>query len=225
MATRYFTPQTFRFLQDLEKNNNRSWFQENKSRYEKDIKEPALQFIEDFEPKLAKISPHFHAGRRSFFRIYRDTRFSKDKSPYKTHAGIQFRHEACGNDVHAPGFYLHIEPGHSGVGCGIWRPDSKSLLQIREAIVEEPAKWKRAKGAKRFNETFELGGDSLKTAPRGFDKEHPLVEDLRRKDFVGWTKLSQKTVTSPDFLDDFAATCGAAVPFQRWLCDAIGVAF
>jgi uncharacterized protein (TIGR02453 family) len=225
MATRYFTPQTFRFLQDLEKNNNRSWFQENKSRYEKDIKEPALQFIEDFEPRLMKISPHFHAGRRSFFRIYRDTRFSKDKSPYKTHVGIQFRHEACGNDVHAPGFYLHIEPGHSGVGCGIWRPDSKSLLQIREAIVEAPAKWKRAKGAKRFNDTFELGGDSLKTAPRGFGKEHPLIEDLRRKDFVGWTKLSQKTVTGPDFLDDFAATCGAAVPFQRWLCDAVGVAF
>jgi uncharacterized protein (TIGR02453 family) len=152
MATRYFTPKTFRFLQDLEKNNNRPWFTENKGRYEKELKEPALRFIEDFESRLMKISPHFHAGRRSFFRIHRDTRFSKDKSPYKTYAGIQFRHEARGSDVHAPGFYLHIQPGHSGVGCGMWHPDSKSLSKIREAIVEEPAKWKRARVDRGFPE-------------------------------------------------------------------------
>ena len=224
MATRYFTPATFRFLKDLKENNNRPWFQENKDRYEKELKEPALRFIEGFEGHLAKISPHIHAGPRSFFRIYRDTRFSKDKSPYKTYAGIQFRHEA-GKDVHAPGFYLHIEPGQSGVGCGMWHPDSKSLLKVRESIVDEPAKWKRAKGAKRFKETFELAGDSLKTAPRGFDKEHPLIEDLRRKDFIGWTSLSQKAVTSPDFLAEFTSICRAAAPFQRWLCEAIGVAF
>ena len=122
MATRYFTPGTFEFLEELEENNNRPWFEQNKSRYEEELKGPALRFIEDFEGRLVKISPHFHAGRRSLFRIHRDTRFSKDKSPYKTYAGMQFRHEAAGNDVHAPGFYLHIQPGHSGVGCGVWRP-------------------------------------------------------------------------------------------------------
>ncbi len=223
MADRYFTPATFRFLKELKENNNRPWFQENKGRYEKDLKEPALRFIEDFDEKLRKISPHFHAGRRSFFRIYRDTRFSKDKSPYKTHAGIQFRHEACGSDVHAPGFYLHIEPGQSFVGCGIWRPDSKSLLEIREAIVKDPAKWKRAKSAKRFREAFDLEGDSLKTHPRGFDPDHPMIEDLRRKDFIGVTMVSQKTVTGPDFLAEFTAMCRAAAPFQKWLCEAVGV--
>ncbi len=225
MADRYFTPATFRFLKELKENNNRPWFQESKSRYEKDLKEPALRFIEDFDDKLRKISPHFHAGRRSFFRIYRDTRFSKDKSPYKTHAGIQFRHEACGSDVHAPGFYLHIEPGQSFVGCGMWRPDSKSLLEIREAIVEDPAKWKRAKNAKRFRETFDLEGDSLKTHPRGFDPDHPMIEDLRRKDFIGGTMVSQKTITGPDFLAEFTAMCRAASPFQKWLCEAVGVAW
>jgi uncharacterized protein (TIGR02453 family) len=107
----------------------------------------------------------------------------------------------------------------------MWHPDSKSLSKIREAIVEEPAKWKRARDAKRFKETFELTGDSLKTAPRGFDMEHPLIEDLRRKDFIGWTSLSQKAIMDPEFLGDFTATCRAAVPFQRWLCDAVGVAF
>jgi uncharacterized protein (TIGR02453 family) len=225
MAGKHFTPASFRFLKELKENNNRPWFQKNKARYENDLKAPALAFVEDFEGELAKISPHFHAGRRSFFRIYRDTRFSKDKSPYKTYAGIQFRHEACGSDVHAPGFYLHLEPRHSFVGCGMWQPDSKSLLKIRESIVEEPAKWKRAKNAKRFAEAFELEGDSLKTAPRGFDRDHPLIEDLRRKDFIGATRLSQKAVTDAGFLGEFSALCRAAAPFQRWLCESIGVAY
>ena len=225
MAGAYFTPASFRFLKELKENNNRPWFQKNKGRYEKDLKEPALAFIEDFGGELAKISPHFHAGSRSFFRIYRDTRFSKDKSPYKTYAGIQFRHEACGNDVHAPGFYLHLEPKHSFVGCGMWHPDSKSLVKIRDSIVEEPAKWKRVKTGKRFTESFELEGDSLKTAPRGFDKDHPLIEDLRRKDFIGVARLSQKAVTDAAFLDEFTGLCRAAAPFQRWLCEAIGVAY
>ena len=225
MANRYFTPATFRFLRELEKNNNRPWFEKNKASYEKDLKEPALRFIEDFGDKLAGISPHFHAGRRSLFRIYRDTRFSKDKSPYKTYAGIQFRHEARGNDVHAPGFYLHIQPGHSGTGCGIWRPDSRTLLRIREAIVEDSPRWKRARDAKGFRATYELAGDSLKTAPRGFDADHPLIEDLRRKDFIGWTALSEKAISAPTFLNDFTAICRAGAPFQRWLCGALGVEY
>ncbi len=127
--------------------------------------------------------------------------------------------------MHAPGFYLHLEPKHSFVGCGMWHPDSKSLLKIRESIVEEPAKWKRAKNAKRFAATFELEGDSLKTAPRGFAKDHPLIEDLRRKDFIAVNRLSQRTVTDDGFLAEFAALCRAAAPFQRWLCEAIGVAY
>jgi uncharacterized protein (TIGR02453 family) len=225
MSARYFTPATFRFLRELGENNDRPWFEANKDRYEREVKRPALRFIEDFESDLAAISPRFRAGPRSLFRIHRDTRFSGDKSPYKTHVGIQFRHEARGQDVHAPGFYLHVEPGRCGIGCGIWRPDSRSLLRIREAIVEDPAKWKRAKGARDFRNRFELGGESLKTAPRGFDAQHPLIEDLRRKDFVGWARLSQRTVTGPAFLGEFAAFCRAAGPLQRWLCDALGIPF
>lgn len=225
MANWYFTPATFRFLEELAQNNSKPWFEENKARYEKDLKAPALRFIEDFADRLARISPHFRAGRRSLFRIYRDTRFSRDKSPYKTHAGIQFRHEARASDVHAPGFYLHIQPGHCGTGCGIWHPDSKALLRIREAIVEDPASWKRARNAESFRQRFELSGDALKTAPRGFDKDHPLIEDLRRKDFIGWTHLSRSVVTAPGFLDEFAAICRAGAPLQRWLCGALGVAY
>ncbi len=223
-AERYFTPATFRFLRELAANNERPWFLANADRYDKWLKEPALRFIEDLDPRLEKVSPRFVVGPRSLFRIYRDTRFSKDKSPYKSHAGIQFRHELA-KDVHAPGFYLHLEPSHSFAGAGIWHPDSSSLTKIREAIVEDPASWKRAKNAKRFRETFELTGDSLKTRPRGFDPDHPLIEDLRRKDFIGIVRLTEKEITAAGFLARFVELCRAAVPLQRFLCGAVGVPF
>ena len=227
-ASPYFTPATFSFLRDLAKNNNREWFGDHKDRYENHVKEPALRFIVDVGPKLDKISPHFRADPRanggSLFRIYRDTRFSKDKTPYKTHTGIQFRHEAA-KDVHAPGFYLHIHPKEIFVGIGIWHPDSKTLKEIRQAIVDDPAAWKRVKNGKAFKAQFELGGDSLVRAPKGFDPEHPLIEDLRRKDFIAASRLTQKDVTGPDFLKTFIARCRAAGPLQKWLCGAVGVSY
>ncbi len=227
-AQRYFTPGTFSFLRDLARNNNRDWFNENKARYERHVKDPAVRFIVDVGPALNKISPHFRADPRanggSLFRIYRDTRFSKDKTPYKTHTGIQFRHEA-GKDVHAPGFYLHIHPKEIFVGVGIWHPDAKTLRRIRDRIVDDPSGWKRARGAKAFKAHFELGGDSLVRAPKGYDPEHPLIEDLRRKDFIAGSGMTQKDVTSPDFLKIFVARCRAAGPLQKWLCGAVGVAY
>jgi uncharacterized protein (TIGR02453 family) len=121
----YFTPATFKFLSQLASNNEREWFYANKNRYVSAVQDPALQFIADFAPKLAGISQHFVADPRSqggsLFRIYRDTRFSKDKTPYKTHVAMRFGHVA-GLGVHAPGFYLHIEPGSSYAGVGLWRP-------------------------------------------------------------------------------------------------------
>ena len=224
----YFTPATFKFLRDLAANNTRDWFAENKSRYEDKVKEPALRFIADFAPHLKKISPHFRADPRanggSLFRIYRDTRFSKDKTPYKTVTGIHFRHDLA-KDAHAPGFYLHIQPGNVFMGAGIWHPDGPTLRKIRESIVEDGTAWKRAKNAKAFSSQFKLEGDSLVRAPKGFDPEHALIEDLRRKDFIGVTSLTQKAVTQPDFMKEFTRLCRASAPYQRWLCRAVGVDF
>ena len=225
-STARIGPEILRFLEQLAKNNNRQWFQENKDRYETEVREPLLKFIEAFEPRLEKISPHFIADARktggSLFRIYRDTRFSHDKRPYKTHAGVQFRHERA-KDVHAPGFYLHIEPKQAFVGVGIWHPDSDTLKLLRDAIVENPAKWKRAKSAKAFAAEFELAGDSLKRAPKGYDPDHPLIEDLRRKDFIAVTKLKDKDLLAPAFLDRFTKSCTAAKPFMRFLAEACGL--
>lgn len=223
-----FRPALFQFVRDLAANNRREWFQANKARYEDDVKDPALTFISDFGPHLAKISPHFLAIPKaqggSLFRIYRDTRFGKDKTPYKTHVGIQFRHEQA-KDAHAPGFYLHLEPRGSFVGAGLWHPDGPALKAIRRAIDTDRAGWKRARNAKAFASRFELAGDSLKTAPRDYDPEHPLIEDLRRKDFIGVTRISQKTVTAPGFVAEFAAICRDAVPLVRFLCRAADVPF
>ncbi len=224
----HFTDATFKFLEELAANNNRPWFEKNKPRYEEHVKEPAIRFITDFRPVLKKISTHFKADPRpvggSMFRIYRDTRFSKDKSPYKTYTGIQFRHD-LGKDAHAPGFYLHLEPKSVFIGLGCWHPDAASVRKIREAIVDDPAGLKRSTHAKKFTSRFELAGDSLVRHPRGFDPDHPLVDDLKRKDFIGVAPVPQKRVTQRGFLEEFAKSCGDGKGLMRFLCKAVDAPF
>ena len=136
----YFTPESFAFLRELRENNNRDWFAANKQRYEREVRDPALRFISDFGPHLLRIAPRLVADpRRSMFRIYRDTRFSRDKSPYKTHIGIHFFHEKAKAAASVPGFYLHISPGESFAAAGIWHPDPRSLGKVREAIAAKIA--------------------------------------------------------------------------------------
>ncbi len=225
-TTRHFTPATFAFLRDLAENNDREWFQAHKERYEQEVREPGLQFIRDFAPHLQKISPFFRADDRksggSMFRIFRDIRFSKDKSPYKTHTGIQFRH-VDGKDAHAPGFYLHLEPKRVFVGVGSWHPAGEALAMIRDRMVRHPDDWKKVVTNRAFARQFELTGDFLKRPPRGYDPDHPLVEDLKRKDFIGVTQLTQKAVTSPGFLEEYARSCRAGAPLMEFLCRAVGV--
>jgi len=225
---RHFTPKTFSFLEELAANNDRDWFKTNQDRYEAEVRQPALDFIADFAEPLMKISPHFVADPRkqggSLFRIHRDTRFSKDKTPYKTHTGMHFRHVATREDVHAPGFYLHLEPGECWVGVGLWRPSTDHAKAIRHAIHEDPAGWKKAAYAKRFTDAFELGdGNKLQRLPKEFDPDHPFAEDLKRRDFTAGSKLTQKQVTSTDFLDLFTDRCRTAKPFIGFLSTAIGV--
>jgi uncharacterized protein (TIGR02453 family) len=220
----YFSAETFRFLKDLKRNNERAWFAANKSRYEEHIKAPALRLIGDFAPALAQISPRFAATPRALYRIHKDTRFAKDKSPYKTHAGIHFRHERA-KDAHAPGFYLHLEPGTVFAGVGIWHPDAPALRRIREHIVERPDAWKRASRSKSFVAAFELEGDRLSRPPKGFDPDHPLLEDLKWKDYIGVATLDERFARGADLPKDLAKIFGAATPFMRFLCDGLGVPF
>lgn len=226
--TRSFRPALFTFLNDLAENNDRRWFADHKDRYERYVKDAGLQFIRDFEPYLHEISPHFVADDRtaggSLFRIYRDTRFSEDKTPYKTHLGIQFRHEAA-KDVHAPGFYLHLDPEGSFAGVGIWRPDGRSALAIRQAIVDRSKDWTGAMSDPDFASTYTLEGEALKRPPRGFPPDHPLVEDLKLKNFIATGTLSRKTATAPDFLEQYATMNRNAAGFMEFLAKSLGLPF
>jgi len=228
MVTRYFTPELFRFLRDLLANNNREWFKAHQDEYEGLVREPALDFITDMGDRLQEISPHFVADSRkvggSLFRIQRDTRFAKDKTPYKSNTGLQFRHESAG-DAHAPGFYLHLEPGNCFMGSGLWRPETKVAYEIRERIDEDQIGWTKATRSKKFKTTFDLVGDSLARPPRGYDADHRLIDDLKRKDFIASTKLTQKRVTSTGIADDFIDLCRTSAPLMRFLCEAVGLPF
>ncbi|MGA2067512.1 MAG: DUF2461 domain-containing protein [Thermoguttaceae bacterium] len=223
-----FRPALFEFLEQLADNNNRPWFQDNKRRYEVEVFEPALAFIRAFQPRLKRISPCFAASDRrvggSLMRVYRDTRFHKGGEPYKTNVGIQFRHEQ-GRDVHAPGFYVHVAPGECFLAVGLWRPDPVPLGQIRQAIVEWPGRWRRARDDRKFRRRFSLDGASLKRPPRGFPADHPCIEDIKRTDFIGVEELEEQDVLGARFLEHVAASFAASRPFMRFLCAALKVPF
>jgi len=220
----HISNELFTFLLELKVNNNRPWFQEHKKRYEQEVKEPLQRFISDFVPYLTSVNTNFVADPRgvggSLFRIYRDTRYSKDKTPYKTHAGLHFRHRR-GKDVHAPGYYLHLDPDECFVGVGIWHPDSKSLKKIREAIVARPEEWTKVVSDPEFCRHFKREGDSLKRGPKGFDPDHPLIDDLKLKDHVAGKAVSPTETTQIDFIDQFADLCQKTAPFMGFLTRAL----
>ena len=222
----YITPGLFDFLRELKQNNDKAWFAENKQRYESVVREPLLKFITDFTVHLAKVSLHYQADPRkvggSLFRIHRDIRFSPDKTPYKTHAGIQFRHES-GKDVHAAGFYLHLEPGNVFTAIGVWQPDSETLGKIRDTIVAHPDRWHQIFANEKFAAIFKLAGDMLKKAPRGYDPDHPLIEVLKHKDLYVFTSFIEQEACAVDFIDRYANVCLKTRPFMEFLTTAIGL--
>ncbi len=228
MEFQKFDPSLFQFLKQLARNNNRPWFLENKYRYEQEVLEPSLAFIRAFRPRLKKISEFFVASDRrvggSLMRVYRDTRFWGKEEPYKTNVGIQFRHE-FGKDIHAPGFYLHLEPGYCFLAVGLWRPDSMSLRNIRQAIVEKSVRWRRARDDKKFQSLFELQGGSLKKGPMGFPIDHACIEDLKRTDFIAVGDLSEKEAVQKNLIAKVEQAFTASRPFMRFLCDALRVPF
>jgi len=218
--TSFFRPELFDFLRQLKRHNNREWFARNKQRYEEAVRDPALLFIENFGLHLRKLSTHFVADARptrgSLFRIYRDTRFSPDKRPFKTHVGIHFSH-ASGKDAHAPVFYLHLEPDNCFAAAGVWRPDSSALTKIRMAIVAEPERWAKAR------RKLEMEGDSLLRPPRGFDPNNRFIDDIKRTDFVASVGLTEAQVCGPKLMPDFARACRTMLPLVEFTTRALGL--
>ena len=223
-----YPQESLAFLQQLAGHNSKDWFSQHKEHYEQLIRGPSLAFIEAMEPHLHAISPRFRAIAKksggSLMRVYRDIRFAKDKTPYKTNIGIQFRHEV-GKDVHAPGFYLHIEPANCFLGVGIWHPDNQALGRIRDFILDNPASWKATRDEKAFAKAFSLVGDSLKRPPRGYPADHELIEDLKRKDYIACKDFDPSLICEQSFTQFVAKSYKQADPFMHYICEALALPY
>jgi len=224
---RYFAPEALQFLKELRVHNERAWFLSNKARYENLVRDPFSRLIADLGPALKKISPYFAADPRpvggSMLRIYRDVRFSADKSPYKTFVAAHFEPSKANNGG-APAYYLHFEPGDlSMVGAGVWRPDSATLAKIRQAIVANPKRWRRVRSIADFGSSCGMAGESLKRPPYGFDPKHPLIEDIKRKDFALKMPLADREVCGSDLLGAITEAFRRTAPFVHFLGEAAGL--
>ena len=228
LSSPYFTPESLQFLRDLAENNSREWFIPRKAQYEALVRDPFLALIKAMQPALAKISPHLRADPKpiggSLFRLYRDARFSNDKSPYKPWAGARFFHERA-KQTPAPSFYLHIAPGDCFIGGGIWHPELPTQRKIREFILANPSSWMEATQGLTFKSHFTLGGDTLTRPPRGFDATHPLINDIKRKDFVAARPLTDAQVCDGGLLGEVTTSFTRCAPLIDYLCAALDLEF
>ncbi|TGL40379.1 DUF2461 domain-containing protein [Leptospira perdikensis] len=206
------------YLSELKLNNNRTWFIENKDRFTEIQSELVLltgyflSEIEKFDKSLKGVDP-----KSCIFRIYKDVRFSKDKSPYKTHFGIFMR--GGNRKIEGTGYYLHIEPSESLIGGGCYMPDPKSLFKIRERIIADSKTLKTIFEDRKFIQDFgtEFYAEKLKTAPKGFDKEHPMIEFLKYKGFAVAKKIKNSDLTSNHFASETVKTFQNLYPLNQFL--------
>jgi len=219
-----FPKDTMKFLKELKKNNNREWFNDNKPRYKQSVVEPMSEFVTAMKAPLKKISPHFIANPKphggSMFRIYRDARFSKNKDPYKENIGCHFRHEA-GKDAHAPGFYLHIEPGNVFFGGGVWMPPNPILNKIRTIMVAFPKSWQLILDDKGIKKLGGIDGDGLKRIPRGYEQDHPFQQDLKRKSFFILQDSNDKIIHTPEFSKEVTKVFKTTSPLMKFLTKSL----
>lgn len=225
----HFTRATFDFLFDLDVHNSKRWMDANRDRYERHVKQAMYDFVEAVaDPLHARVSTHLRAVPRihggSVFQIHRDTRFSDDKTPYKRNAGCYFSHDLGGSGVAAPGLYLHLEPGNCFTGGGIYRPPTTALNAVRDKIVDHRSSWSRVRNRVEAD-GWVLGGDRLKTSPRGYDPDDTMIEDLRRTSFVISREFDEATALREDFVDVYVGWAEEQAPFLRYLCRALDLPF
>lgn len=223
-----FPKDFFAFFSELKDNNNRDWFAANKPRYVESVVTPMGEFIVDIAPHLKRISRFYRADPKphggSMFRIYRDARFSKDKTPYKTHAACHFRHQS-GRDAHAPGFYVHIETDGIHFGGGIWSPPTKELNLIRDLIMDSPAAWEKLLKSSAIKQSGGIRGNSLKRPPRGFDADAKHIDDIKRKSFYVMREADAELALSPDLVDESVKAFRSAAQLNQFISDALDLAF
>lgn len=223
-------PAALRFLSGLKKRNTKPWFEGNRAVYETEIRAPLKALVEEVDVLLARVAPEIVGDpRRSIFRIHRDVRFSRDKSPYKTNAACWFYHHdagrAVGGESHGgAGFYFHFSPTEVFLGGGIWMPPRESLNRLRQAIADDPKGFEKIVLAPAFKRRFGKMDEAaqLKRMPRGYSEEHPAARWLRFQSFTAGRELSRRELHSPRLPQQLARDYQAMTPFVRWLNAALG---
>jgi uncharacterized protein (TIGR02453 family) len=228
-----FRPEALTFLKGLKRNNAKPWFEERRPVYERAIREPFKLLAEELDVRFAALAPEFVAPpRRALFRIHRDVRFSRDKSPYKTHAALWVFHRdagrGVGRDAHGgAGFYFHLEPGASLAAGGFWMPPRPLLSVLRERIAEDPRAFTRLVEAPAFRRRFgglsdDEPGVRLTRVPRGFAPDHPAAHWLRFNSFTASHALTDAQVLSPRLVGTLMQEYAALLPLVRWLNATLG---
>jgi uncharacterized protein (TIGR02453 family) len=226
-----FHPAAFQFLRDLARNNEKAWFEANRDVYEREVRQPMRTLVETVDARLSSIAPEIVGDpKRSMFRIHRDVRFSRNKSPYKTNAGAWFFHRDAGRKVGTvgegggAGFYFHIDHTTCFMAGGMWMPARPALVRIREAIAAQPTALARLTSAPRFRRRF--GGLSeevkLRRVPRGFPPDHPAAEWLKLESFTARASIERSVATGARLVDRLCRDFELLVPLVRWLNRALG---
>ena len=228
MAT-YFSDASFKFLRGLARHNDKTWFNAHKAQYEDHVRQPFLRLLTDLQPDLAQISGHFRADPRtvggSLFRIYRDARFSNDKSPYKSWQGARLYHERH-KQVPAPSFYLHLQPGECFVGAGLWHPEPDTQRRVRQFILDNPGSWKATAHAPALRKRFGFDeSDMLVRTPQGFPAGFEFIDDLRHRNWVLLRHVDDAGMTSSRLRQTIAGDLAALGPFVDYLCAALDLEF
>lgn len=226
-----FRPAALTYLRQLKRNNNREWFQANRATFDDEVLAPMRLFVEEMDVRCAEFAPEIVGDpKRSIFRIYRDVRFSKDKSPYKTHASFWVTHQSAGHGVGSEthgagaGFYFHLEPGASMVAGGVWMPPRDRLALIRERLLDDHRPLEQAMSAVSFKRRFAGLSEEgmLKRTPRGVEPGHPADQYLRRVSFTVSAPLTNEEVTSTKLADRVEKDFRLMLPFVRWLNTSLG---
>ncbi len=215
-----FPKDTLKFLRELKKNNNREWFAEQKPRYEQNVKEPMQMLLGSLAARLHAIDADIVLEpKKAMYRIYRDVRFSADKSPYKVWIAAAFTYRGFDRKNDAA-FYFHITPEELGIGGGLYAPQGDRLKNLRKAIDADAAPLRGILKEKKFRKYFgELTGEELTRVPQGYDKEHPDADLMKKKQFLCWQTLPVALVTEAELLDRLVEHFSAMAPFVRWLVD------
>ena len=214
-----FPKECLQFLKQLKRNNNRKWFEKHKLEFDQNVKTPMLSFIAALQPRFIQFAPEFDLNpKRSMFRIYRDVRFSADKTPYKTHIAAHFVLRGMPKGFIGSGYYIQIEPGEFFVGGGIYLPNGDQLKKIRKAIAEHSEEFLSIIENRNFKKMFApFDWSKLQRVPKGYDENHPMADWLKFKQFFVGISLPESKCYNELLVDEVADVCEKAAPIVRFL--------